>query len=324
MLEAFRSLGGTAENIRMDAGEEGLSPRDPDQPVLLRVPENLLFPEDALEVAEGSLRLKITEDVSQPARDFFARYEHVFGQGIFARAAATIVALDSLPAQVKQVLSEDFGMHESFEGDRARRIETAFIERRAIRAAERRVVAPVLELARHDPRGLAIQHERGIRIAGPAAHGVRIFPVFHDSLAIFQRFGFAAAQPAAFSLPMSFVCDGIEIAIGRKMHLGDRRGEVTMPQLNVVARDSLELSHLMIGHAGSPPLARGIFRARLRDADVKDPDAHFDRITRENTARLLKLLDVLEGEEGQTILTLRRMARHQLEAMSWSIGAHEI
>lgn len=324
MLDAFRSLGGTAENIRLDDDEGGLSPRDPDRPVLLRVPEKLLLPQKSLEFAQRSLRLQNEKDDFQPARDFLEHYERVFARGILAQAAATVAALDSLPEQVKEVLSEDFGMRESIAGDQARRIESAFTERRAIQRVEGPVVAPVLELAKYDPTGFGIQYDGGIKISGSAPDGIRIFPAFHDALAIFQRFGFAAGQPAAFSLPMSFVADSTDIAIGRKMYLGERHGEITMPQLTVVARDSFELSHLMLGHSGAPRLARGIFRARLREAGLGNADAHFDRIVRENTGRLLRLLDVLEGRRGETILTLRKMARHQLEAMSWSIGAHEI
>ena len=324
MLEAFRALGGTAENIHLEEAEGGLSPRDPERPVVLHVPENLLLPLEALEFAEGSLRLKETGDVSQAARGFFECYERAFGPVILAHAAAAIAALDSLPAQVKEVLSGYFGMREFFEDNRAPRIESRFIESRAISRGEQWVVAPVLELARDDPKGLAIEHDRGTRIAGPACDGIRVFHPFHDALAIFQRFGFAAGQPAAFSLPMSFATDGIEISIGRNLHLGERRGEVIVPQLNVVARDNLALSHMMMGHSRFPRLARGIARARMREANVMDPDGQFDRIAQENSARLLKLLDVMEREEGQTIVTLRRMARYQLEAMSWSIGTREI
>jgi hypothetical protein len=322
MLEAFRALGGTAENLGLDEGAPFAL--DPERPVLLRVPENLLLPLEAFEFAEGFLRLKEEESASQRLRDFFALYERTFGQTIFAQAATQIAALDALPADVKELLVADFGMGESFGGDVARRIESRFITRRAHRRGEQRVIAPVLELAKHDPRGLAIESDNGIRIGGFAPDGIRISYPLPDPLAIFQRFGFAAAQPVAFSLPMTIVSGETEISIGRDLHLGDRRGDVTMPQLSVVAPNSLALSHLMIGHSGFPRLSRGIFCARMRDADAKDPDAEFDRIAQQNTAKLLKLLDLLAGEEGPTILSLRRMARYQLEAMSWAIGTREI
>lgn len=322
VLEDFRALGGVAENIRMDSDQAGLAAHDPVRPIVLRVPDNLLFQPEMLEFTEGSLRLKDRENVSSAARNFFQAYERVFGPTIFARAAAAITALDLLPPPAKDVLSRDFGMR--LEGDRARRIETRFIESRAIWRGAGQVIAPVLELVKHDPHGLAIEHDHGMRIAGATRDGLRVFHPFHDALAIFERFGFAAAQPAAFSLPMSFLSNEIEISIGRNLHLGERQGQTAVPQLNVVARDRLALSHLLLGHSRFPRLARGIFRARMREADMKDPDGEFDRIVQENTARLLKLLGVLEGQVGETILTLRRMARHQLEAMSWSIGAREI
>jgi hypothetical protein len=324
MLDAFRALGGTAENVRLDGADGGLSPLDPERPVLLRVPESLLFSLETLEFADGSLRLKSPEEVSGAPRDFFQRYEGAIGQHIFAHAAVQIAALDSLPASLRQILAEDFGLRPLLDGDAASRTANWYMERRAVGRGEGRVLAPVLELARHDPNGLAIEHANGLRIAGLAGNGIRVFHPFHDALAIFQRFGFAAPQPAAFSLPMSFASDGIEISIGRKLHVGDRRGGVVVPQLDVVARDRLALSHLMLGHSSSPRLARGIFCARMRDADVQYPDVQFDRIVQRNIASFLKLLDVLEREKSPVTLSLTRMARHQMEAMSLSIGTRQI
>lgn len=321
MLDAFRALGGTAENIAVEDGE--LSARDPVRPVRLRIPENLLFALESFGLTDGSLFLKDTEGVSAAAQDFFGSYERAFGRAIFDRAAAAISALNALPAPVKDVLRTDLGMQAWFADD-SRCDDALLLDRRTIWRGATRVIAPILELARHDPKGLPIEFDNGASISGPARHGVRVFQPFQDALAIFQRFGFAAAQPAAFSLPLTFVCDALEISVARELHLGERRGQVMVPQLNVVARNNLVLSHVMMGHSAAPRLARGIFCARMRDAGVKDPDAHFDNIAQENTAKLLKLLSVLEGEQGETALSLRRMARHQLEAMSWSLGSREV
>ncbi|HTT84927.1 MAG TPA: hypothetical protein VMF67_15735 [Rhizomicrobium sp.] len=324
MLEALRALGGTAENIRVDESKGALFACDPERPVVLRVPENLLFPLEGFEFANGFLRLKDPEHGLRDARDFLGHYEIVVGRPLFARAEATVAAFDSLETAVKDVLAGDFGLRTSFEGDPAWRIERQFIERRAIRRGGGWVVAPVLELAEPDARGLAIDMGNGLRIAGAAPDGVRAIYPFQDPLAIFQRFGSAAPQPVAFSLPMTFWSGGIEISIARDLHLGDRRGEVIVPQLNVVARDRLVLSHLMLGHSAYPRLARGIFRARMSEAGLSDADAQFDRIVLENTARLLGLLDMLEENKDQATDSLRTMARHQLEAASWSIGTRKI
>ena len=324
ILDAFRALGGTAENIRLDVDEGKLFAHDPERPVLLRVPENLLFSAKAFEFVEGVLRLKDPDEASPGARDFLVGYENAMGRAVFERAAAAIDALDSLPATVKELLSRDFGMRQLFEGERAVRIENRIISRRAIRKGDGLVIAPVLELAEPDARGLAIEFGNGIRIGGIAQGGVRVLCPFLDALAIFQQSGFAAAQPAAFSLPMTIMSGETEISIGRELHLGERRGEVTVPQLNVVANNRLALSHLMLGHSSFPRLARGIFCSRMGDANVSESDAQFDRIVQENSARLLRLLGALDRTEGATAAALRHMARHQLQAMSWSIGTRKI
>lgn len=49
ILDDFRALGGTASNIRLGEGRfgRGLIPTDPNLPVRIHVPENLLVVEDA-------------------------------------------------------------------------------------------------------------------------------------------------------------------------------------------------------------------------------------------------------------------------------------
>jgi hypothetical protein len=62
----------------------------------------------------------------------------------------------------------------------------------------------------------------------------------------------------------------------------------------------------------------------MRDAGQKDPERVFDRILLENRLKFLKLLEVLEEHDGGLIRVLRRVARYQLEAMSWCVGSREL
>jgi hypothetical protein len=80
----------------------------------------------------------------------------------------------------------------------------------------------------------------------------------------------------------------------------------------------------MLGNGNSPRLCRGIFRRVLREAGFKDADETFDKIRPANFRHYLALLEDLEAVDGSMALTLRRMARHQLQALSNCFGAREI
>jgi hypothetical protein len=57
---------------------------------------------------------------------------------------------------------------------------------------------------------------------------------------------------------------------------------------------------------------------------VQNPDEVFDFILRFNALKFLELLELLEPHDGELVVTLRRVARYQLEAMAHCIGSREV
>jgi hypothetical protein len=64
----------------------------------------------------------------------------------------------------------------------------------------------------------------------------------------------------------------------------------------------------------------------MRAAGITDDEADetFDRILHFNRIRFVRLLDSLAPLDGKLVVTLRKMARFQLETMSWCIGTREV
>jgi hypothetical protein len=58
----------------------------------------------------------------------------------------------------------------------------------------------------------------------------------------------------------------------------------------------------------------------MRDAGYSNVETAFETIQHANRLHFLKLLAVVEDVEGQMAATLRRMARFQLQAMSYCYG----
>jgi hypothetical protein len=328
MLSAFRALGGTADNIRLGQGPlgRGLFPIDPARPIRLRLPENLLFPIDDIELVGERIRMRDRARIKEPEREFFEGYENAFswGGGGRSESADFVASLDALPEEVRALLITEFAMGELFEGDPVERGLKKFLRSRLIEWKGRDVAMPLIELANHDASGLPYQLAGAhLQIEGPASDEVLACYGGQDSLGIFMGFGFACPQPGAFSLPQNMTIGARELRIERDASRRVRRGDVWTPQLNSKGK-KLELSFLMIGNPIFPKLSRGTFCALMRQAGVEPADEAFDLILHVNARKFLQLLEVLEPHHGDLILTLRKMARYQLEAMAHCIGTREL
>lgn len=329
MLSAFRTLGGIAENVRPGAtpSDRGLFACDPAQPILVRTPENLLFAVNDIEFAGDHIAIRNEAGAGPAEREFFEKYEALFSRIAGGRTDATsyIDALDDLPADVRAILSADFGMSPFIEGDRIERIRKRFLEMRLVAWNGESAIMPLLELAKPAPDGIACTpgFGGGLQIEGRTEGEILVFYSPGDTFGLFHRFGVVGAQPLAFSLPMKSKPGGIELTIKWNPAIQSWRGGFPTPLLTSTGGE-LSLSYLMVGNSKSPRLPRGIFRALMREAGAPDADEIFDFILHVNRRRFLKLLEVMEPYRGGMIVTLRKMARHQLDAMTHCIGAREL
>jgi hypothetical protein len=329
MLDGFRALGGIADNVVLGHGPlgRGLFPLDASNPVLLRVPNNLLFVVEDVEFEGDRIRIKATADVAKPERDFFENYSNAFSWGGEGQSDSTryIAALDALPSDVRDVLAGDFGLDEFVAGDPIQRTRKRFLKSRMIEQKGREVLMPLLELANQGPAGFPYTSEAGgaLQVEGSTPGEILVSYGPHDGFGIFFTFGFAAQQPHAFSLPMKTKSGALQLRIEWDTDKHDKRGDVPTPQMRVEG-DERVLSYLMIGHPKFPQLSRGIFQTLMRDAGVQNADEIFERILYFNRQRFLKLLATLEPHRGDVVATLRRMARYQLVAMTHCVGTREV
>jgi hypothetical protein len=326
MLDEFCALGGAAKNIAgIGQSGAGLFAVDPKDAVLLRVPRNLLLPLEDIEFVGGRGRLRETAGASEAERRFFERYESAFSRGPEeqTKTIAFVTALDALPVQIREFLIAEFGFDNLLEGDLSTRVQSHFLQRRAVRWRGAQVIAPLLELAARGAEGLRYERGMHLQIQGYVRDEIIVRHGAEDAFSIFCRFGVAESQPAAYSLSTKIQFEDKEIVIGRNTNEGVKRGEYRAPKVQLDG-NVLTLSYLLLGHSKLVRLPRGTFCTLLREAGIKNPDEAFDRIVRFNAVRFVKLLQALEPHEGEMVSTLRRMARCQLEAMSNCIGRREI
>jgi len=198
MLDALCALGGAAQNIAPGKGAfgRGLVAVNPAEPVLLRIPQNLLVPVNDIECTDGRIGIAPSSTVGESERRFFEAYEETFSWGAGGRSESSVLvgSLDRLPAQVRELLIADFGFGDVLEGDIASRALTQFLRSRAAFWRQGFVIAPVLELANRSPEGLRYERGTHLQIQGYVRNEILIRYGNEDACSTFFRFGIAERQ----------------------------------------------------------------------------------------------------------------------------------
>jgi hypothetical protein len=144
-----------------------------------------------------------------------------------------------------------------------------------------------------------------------------------DSWQRFIQYGFVSEERPAYSLPMEIRLPRGRLVIGHDATVGQPRNGYVVPRMTVEPL-RITLSHLLLGDRDVPHGPRSIFIAAMRQAAVDQPGIVFDKIAHINRSAFLRLLAAVEDEDGAAAAAIRRLARLQLEALSFAVGAREI
>jgi hypothetical protein len=331
MLEAFRALGGVADNVKMGRGPygRGLFPIDQDQPARIEVPTNLLIKMDDVEFVDGQLKIKAGAAVGEGEKVFFERFErdYSWGDGGRAECEAFLAEVDALPAPVREYLISELSFQNFLnildKEEGVKRAGARFLSTRVIRWDGHMVLMPVLELVNHHTDAAAFGMKGGISVGGVFPGEMLVKYTLIDPFGAYLGWGFPTPETIAFSLPMRLTLPNHTLAVGRDLTQKATKGRFRVPTLTVEGKKAT-LSHLMIGAKKFPKLSKGFFYDVIKDLGVKDREALFDSVMHHNRSKYLGLLEVLDDHEGVLIGHLRRMARYQLEAMSYCIGSRDL
>ncbi len=320
MLDEFRALGGTAQNIRLGEGAlgRGIFAVDPAKPIAIRIPENLLMETADAAFDNGAFRVRPGSKIGAREKAFLESYEERFSWGGGGREdiAQVFEQAQTLPAELRERLRAEFRCGDWFGAFTPKTVEDCFLASRCIAWQGRMVVMPIVELVNHGV-GADYDTANGVSLAGNFADEVLVRYSEIDSYGLFLNWGFAHPQPQAFSIALGGDIAGVRLRIVRDLsefHLPGR-----LPRLTN-AGGAATLDFLMLGDRLHPRRAKTIFYKLARDAGLAGFEEVFDTIQHANRMHFLKLLAVVEGFEVPIAHTLRRMARYQLEAMSFSSG----
>ena len=322
MLVEFRALGGVADNLRMGEGPlgRGLFAIDPAQPVRLHVPENLLIDSDQVVLENGRLVAAPDAPLGARERQFFGDFQARFSWGSSGRAEVERIFEEAaqLPQSLRMTLGGQFHCGAWFEPYSEDAVLRQFLGSRHFSYGERTVLMPMLELINHG-QALNFEMAGGITVQGRVENEALVRYSDADSFSVFQAWGFAAEQPQAMCISLNGNVGGTQIRIQRDFTDFKSSGVPWIPRVTRTP-ERLELEYLMIGNRQYPRLCKGIFYKLMHDAGLQGYEEAFDRIQQTNQMHFLRLLEALEGVNAPMAVTLRRMARMQLETMSYSFG----
>jgi hypothetical protein len=325
MLAEFRVLGGTADNICLGEGVygRGLFPLDAAKPVAIRIPDNLLIDIGDAQFENGVFRVGPDTKIGIREKAFLENYVNRFAWGggraeierIFEQAQA-------LPQELRHELRTKHFCGTWFDDAPERAVEERYLGSRCIGYKGRSVIMPIIELVNHGA-GAGYETSDGIALAGTFPGEVFVRYSDTDSYGLFLSWGFAAEQPQAMSIVLNGDVAQTKLRIERD--LGDLKPaeRIWVPELRS-APDAIELTFLVIGNRQYPRLSKGIFYKIMREAGLSGFEEAFDAIQHINRMHFLDLLAALENTPGPMAQTLRRMARFQLQAMSFSVGVRAI
>lgn len=327
MLDDFRQLGGTAENIEQRAGQygNGLFPVDPAQPVAIAIPSTLLVDTDHL-VLDG-VDLVVDPASGAPAKVcvFIARYQKHFSWGADGRRQVESfeTALKTLPEPLLERLRQLrlLNLEVRHKGPWDEILRRHFLQSRRINYHERKVVMPIIELINHFPKSPGYLINDGIQFKGSFTDEVSVnYSPTSDSLLRFLNYGFANQEPTAYCLPMH-----LKLNDGDIIHVGYDGGSINvvdklpLPKVETQGKRR-KLSHLRLGIERAPRMPRTLLRKALPDLPAPVADELFDRLRNANQLELCKLLELADGVNTPIGREFRQAVLYQLKAMTHCFG----
>lgn len=327
MLAQFRRLGGVAENIEQRVGPygNGLFPIDPEQPIEIAIPARLLIDADHLVLEGDDLVVSPAAKAAPEVSHFIARYQKHFSWGADGRKGVEAFesALKTLPEALLQRLQQLhlLNLTNRHKGVWTEVLRQRFLQSRRINYHGRKVSMPIIELINHSPRSPGYLINDGIQFKGTFDGEITVnYSPASDALLRFFTYGFASAEPGAYSLPMH-----LKLGDGRTVHVGYNIAEVTLIDKLAVPKVVTEgqrtrLSHLRLGLERAPRMPRTLLRKALPDWPVALVDEVFERVRSSNLLALTELLELAEGADTAIAREFRRAIRYQLKALAHCYG----
>ena len=325
IMDRFTALGGVVDNARPGVGPfgAGLFAIDPNQPVHLHTPPNLLFAAHDTVLEGSDLRLAPGALHGDAERAFFADYQAALSWGGGGRqdCLTFLAGLNALPAEPRDRLTVALNMAACPAPETLANAMARFEVSRVIRIEGVRVFMPIVELANHSAAGVGLSNANGVLAQGQFTDEVLLRYRRGDAALMLAGWGFASPEPLAYSLATLIPHASHVFSIRRGLTDGAPQDGLNLPSVKRpdegAAGRVIVLSHLLLGHRKHPDRPRAIVRRLMDQLSLPGADAFLDEVRDRNRDALETLKRDLEGAPGGLAPTVRAMCDYQLEALAF-------
>ncbi len=326
ILTQFRSLGGVAENLTLRHGTHGrgLFAVNPERPVQLHVPEQLLVGPQWVELDEtNNIRIaaKHSESLSAKAIAFFEQYHKCLGWGNGGLEAIKQHQhdLQALPPKIKNFLHILGGSEELKQKPTPQYCLQKYFITRQINSKSGSKLMPIAELINHAPDGLPYMLEDGVKVAGMVKD--EILTSYHshlDAFHFFINYHFATPANSALSCEVTVEVPGLgTLTIARMDDLADIRDTIRIPKITKNG-DKTTLSFVEIANKNNPSQPRKTFTYLMATQHVPTAVAHtlFEGLAEHNRQVLKELIQACHHHPSAMTRSLEKVAAFQLIVIS--------
>ena len=323
LVEAFRSFGGTANNVIQREGKFGLGlfPIDSSKPVELRVPNHLLVSTENLKLLNGDIILKDASDYPEGFAEWYAKFQANYSWGADGKRSIKLFedGLRSLPKTLQQKLC-NFGLL-NFENrlsdvNEEQRLFDRFIATRQIFRDSKTYLMPMIELINHSASQSSwIMDDDSIAVQGQYEDEILVRYSVSDPIRRLLQYGFNCKELTGFSLNFKLVHNDQKIFVKG----GINTKHLDPPEI-LVQNQIVGIKQPLLGSIKNPRMPRTLFRDSCSKISTIRADELFDQIHQKNVLAIVGLIKELSLIEGEITERLKQALLDQIEINSKNYG----
>ncbi|SIS69937.1 hypothetical protein [Neptunomonas antarctica] len=324
ILEEFRTLGGTANNIELRKGiyGHGIYPLDVNKAIKIVTPPELLISPNLLYLDRSNqLKVKAKTDLNPKLIDFFEKYQRFFGWGNGA-----ITELDDyhrelcrLPKIMQQYLVLFGWDYPDFDKKKPKDYLNEYFISRQIRIENESKIMPIIDLINHSSAGIAYTADNGVSVEGMFKS--EVLTRYHgsfDAFHFYKNYRIAVPSNIVLSCDVKINVPNVgSININRFDSIVDKVSDVIIP--NIFKKDGeIRMSFVPLANKNKNAPSKQIFVEQIQKFNVPESTAYqiFDGLIEHNKQALTKLLDECMKSNSKIARELQVIALNQLALIS--------
>lgn len=323
ILEQFRTLGGTANNIELRYGKfgRGLFPINPRLPVQIKVPAHLLVSSDWLYLNnQNHLRIKKSSGLDQAFIAFYEAYQQHFGWSVggLEELISHHHNLSTLSKRLQQYLLLFGWLKSDFDNKSIKNYLNDYFIGRQIRIENESRLMPILELINHSADSQQYQVDNGVSVSGKFK--TEVFTCYHggvDALHFYRNYHFPTASNTVLSCDVKIEVPKLgTINISRLDAVIDIKDGIITPKI-IKKRSEIRVSFLELTSNKNNMYPRKLFAERMQPYgfDAFTANSVFEGLLEHNRKALADLINECKLSYNKIAKDIELIATSQLKLL---------